>query len=105
MKLKVTFYKVGPKGLAAHCSYIAEELRGKGLLAEVGKYKVWSNESPAFCNYILYVRGINTNYDDSPTCRTYASPEDRDAALEGFIKCIEKLRGADITADVIEVEA
>jgi hypothetical protein len=79
--------------LAAKILSQNEELRGKGTILDNGPYRIYSNDSPEINDKTLFIRGLRTNStkDNAFVSYLYSSTENRDKALNEFVKLITKI--------------
>jgi len=90
-RLQVEFWREGNK-LTVQVLEQAEELRGKDLLADDGKYYVRSRCCPALDWYTLYVRGRDGGYTDWwKTSLFFTTSEEAATSLAHFTKLIEQI--------------
>lgn len=93
MKRLEVSLKIQPDGktVVAECTHIAEELRGKGVLAKKGLYDIGSWDSLNVCSRRLYVRGKNKVEDYNIDSLVFDTPEEAQAYVKIMNELIDEI--------------
>lgn len=68
-----------------------DELRGKGIIHEMGEFSILSEAIPSLSGNNLYVRGREMRDDDTVFCWQYSSIQKASEAKSAFSRMIREL--------------
>ncbi len=94
MKLKIELFRYGTLVFGKVLGQ-AEELRGKGKLAEHCRFEILSELYPALSPSGLYVKGTETTRDDRPFYFKYETAESAKAVCNNIVKLVTEINAED----------
>ena len=104
MKRLEVSLKIQPDGktVVAECTHIADELRGKGLLAEKGMCDIGSWTSISVCPRRLYVRGNNKVEDYKIHSLVFYTPQEAQEYVKIMNELIDEVNNPNINWNSVE---
>lgn len=70
---------------------MSDELRGTGTLHEMGEFSISSKAVPSLTEGDLFIRGTDTNSDETVFCWQYSSTQKASEAKSAFSRMIREL--------------
>lgn len=87
--LKVNFKRNGSKVYMQILEQTDIE-RGCGVVFEDGELAIRSSVQPAMESRVLWVRGVNRDYDDKVSCCGFSTPEEADKYIDSMVTLVKK---------------